>query len=198
MDNKHIVIGTREHWGHEFVQTKQFSDKLACDTKRGLEKKVRLGHYPSRAPRGYLNDRATKTVMVDPHLAPIVKSAFETFAGGDKTLNDMQDFFAKHGILSKKCYKMKWNQGGLKLHIDWVRRFLRNPFYYGHFEYAGELYEGKHKPIISKELFDKVQGVLDCRTHHFPAERQPKAFAGLFRCGECGMAVTAEIQKGHM
>jgi site-specific DNA recombinase len=28
-------------------------------------------------------------------------------------------------------------------------------------------------------------------------EREPKAFAGLFQCGECGMAVTAEVQKGH-
>ncbi len=74
---------------------------------------------------------------------------------------------------------------------------LRNPFYYGHFEYAGELYEGKHAPIISKAVFDKVQAVLEKRTHHFPTERMPKAFTGLLRCGECGLAVTAEIQKGH-
>jgi site-specific DNA recombinase len=145
----------------------------------------------------YLNDRATKTIAVDPHLAPIVKNAFEVFAEGDKTLDYMQTFFAEHGILSKKRFKTKLNRGSLKLHVDLVRRFLRNPIYYGHFEYAGELFEGKHKPIISKELFEKVQRVLDCRTHHIPVEREPKAFAGLFRCGECGMAVTAEIQKGH-
>ena len=81
--------------------------------------------------------------------------------------------------------------------MDYIRRFLRNPFYYGHFEYAGELYEGKHPPIITKQLFDKVQAVLEGRTHHFPQERQPKPLAGLFRCGKCGMAITAEVQKGH-
>ena len=29
---------------------------------------------------------------------------------------------------------------------------LANPFYVGFFHYAGELYEGKHQPIISKKL----------------------------------------------
>jgi site-specific DNA recombinase len=187
----------KSNLGHEFVQTKQYSDKLACDTKRGLDDKAKLGHYPSFAPRGYLNDKATKTIVVDPHLAPIINEAFETFAQGDKTLNDMQDFFAEHGILSRKVRKCARNRGGLKLHHDWIRRFLRNPFYYGHFEYAGELYEGKHKPIITKALFDRVQDALERRTHHIPEEREPKAFAALFRCAECGMAITAEVQKGH-
>ncbi len=126
-----------------------------------------------------------------------MKEAFATFSAGDKTLDDMQDFFAERGVLSIKRFKNANCRGGLKLHHDWIRRFLRNPFYYGHFEYAGELYEGKHKPIISKELFDKVQKVLQRRTHHIKEEREPKAFAGLFRCRECCMAVTAEVQKGH-
>jgi site-specific DNA recombinase len=30
-----------------------------------------------------------------------------------------------------------------------------------------------------------------------PEEHIPKPFLGLFKCGECGMAITAEIQKGH-
>ncbi len=187
----------KSNLGHEFVQTKQYSDKLACDTKRGLDKKASTGIYPGRAPRGYLNDKATKTIVVDPGLAPIVKGAFESFAMGDKTLNDMQDFFADNGILSKKHKNDPRTRGGLKIKHDWIRHFLRNPIYYGHFEYAGELYEGKHKPIIAKELFDRVQAVLAKRTHVIPKEREPKALAGLFRCGECGMAITAEVQKGH-
>ena len=37
---------------------------------------------------------------------------------------------------------------------------LSNPIHYGHFRYAGEVYEGKHEAIISKELFDGAQAVL--------------------------------------
>ncbi|TWP21076.1 hypothetical protein EUA67_03315 [TM7 phylum sp. oral taxon 352] len=40
---------------------------------------------------------------------------------------------------------------------------LANPFYYGHFRYLSEIHEGKHKGIISKQLFDRVQTVLERR-----------------------------------
>ena len=39
--------------------------------------------------------------------------------------------------------------------------------------------------------------MLEKRTHHITAEREPKVFTGLLRCGECGRMITAEIQKGH-
>jgi site-specific DNA recombinase len=181
--------------GHEFVQTKQYSDKLACDTRRGLQQKASTGIFPGYAPIGYMNQKATKTIAVDRQTAPIVKRAFEVYAEGNRTLDKMQEYFAENGILSRK--RNRWTKGGLKVHHNWIRRFLRNPFYYGHFEYAGELYEGKHEPIISKSLFDQVQAVLERRTHHYPVERQPKAFVGLFHCAECGMSITAEVQKGH-
>ena len=185
----------KSNLGHEFVQTKQYSDKLSCDTTRGLQQKARMGIYPCRAPTGYINDKGTKTIVIDPHLAPIIRRAFETYTEGTLTLDDMQDFLAEHGVLSKK--QDSRHKGGMKIRHDRIRRILRNPIYYGHFEYAGELYEGKHQPIISKALFDKVQAVLEKRTHHFPVEREPKVFTGLLRCGECGRAITAEIQKGH-
>ena len=185
----------KSNLGHEFVQTKQYSDKLSCDTTRGLQQKARMGIYPSLAPRGYVNDKGTKTIIIDPTLAPIMKRAFEEYAEGNRTLDNMQDFLAENGVLSKKHNSR--NKGGMKVRHDRIRRMLRNPFYYGHFEYAGELYEGKHPPIISKALFDKVQAVLEKRTHHMTTERAPKVYTGLLRCGECGRMITAEIQKGH-
>lgn len=40
---------------------------------------------------------------------------------------------------------------------------LTNPIYYGDFYWKGILYNSVHEPIIIKELFDKVQMVLDRR-----------------------------------
>src|SRR5947207_11559983 len=76
---------------------------------------------------------------------------------------------------------------------------LSNPFYYGHFRYAGEVHEGKHEAIISKALFDEVQAVMNRRFRWRPddTKRKPKAFLGLLHCAECGGAITGEIQKGH-
>jgi site-specific DNA recombinase len=63
--------------------------------------------------------------------------------------------------------------------------------------YDGVRYEGRHEPIITKELFDRVQAVLERKCHPMKPKWQPKPLAGLFRCGGCGMSVTAEVQKGH-
>ena len=75
----------------------------------------------------------------------------------------------------------------------------RQPVYYGHFLYAGEVHEGKHEPIISKKLFDAVAAVLNRRWRYSPSENkdEPKAFLGLLHCADCGMGVTCEVQKGH-
>lgn len=77
---------------------------------------------------------------------------------------------------------------------------LTNPFYYGHFRYVGEVYEGTHEPLISKTLADEVQSVLKKRYRWSPfvTPVKPKAFLGLMRCSTCGGAITAEIQRGHI
>jgi hypothetical protein len=68
---------------------------------------------------------------------------------------------------------------------------FRNPFYYGAFEYNGQLYQGKHEPMITKREFDRAQDILDGKAHPKP-ETHEFAFTGLIRCGECGCMITAE------
>ncbi len=66
------------------------------------------------------------------------------------------------------------------------------------FTYKGKLYAGAYEPIISVELWEQVQAVLDGshlkrpkkRTHDF-------AFGGLVTCGHCGCAMVGEIKKGR-
>ena len=82
-------------------------------------------------------------------------------------------------------------KGGKTFKDDKVKWILQNPFYYGHFLYCGELYEGKHEPIISKALYDKVQAVIAKRSNNSWKQRnKPKVFCGLLKC-ECGMSITA-------
>ena len=171
-----------------FGQSKYFVDSLSENTKRGLRQKVKRGEMPGLAPIGYLNiltaDRR-KLIIVDKKRAPIIKKAFEMFATGNSTLKDICNFLAKNGITTS---------GGkvVKDKISWI---LSNIFYYGHFKFLGEIHEGIHEPIITKKLFDKVQGVLDKRSVPWTKERVYKPFLGLFRCGECGFMVTGEIKQ---
>ncbi len=172
-----------------FGQSKYYVDSLSENTKRGLRQKVRRGEYPGLAPIGYLNDIRTKTIVVNRKRSKIIKSAFELYSKGNSTLGDISHFLAQQGILTR---------GSKPFKRDKISFILSNPFYYGHFRYSGELHEGKHEPIIAKKLFDKVQEVLKQRSKPQRKEKIPKAFIGLFHCGECGMMITAEIQKGHV
>ena len=173
-----------------FGQSKYYVDSLAENTKRGLRQKVKRGEYPGVAPIGYINDVRTKSIVVDRKKAPIIRRAFELYAKNSSRLEDISNSLAQNGIYSS---------GGKRINRDRISFILSNPFYYGHFRYAGEIHEGKHQPVVSKKIFDKVQEILKerGRPHHKP-KNEPQAFCGLMRCGECGMGITAEKQKGHI
>jgi site-specific DNA recombinase len=74
---------------------------------------------------------------------------------------------------------------------------LQNPFYYGVFVLNGEMYEGAHEPLITKELFDKVQVMMGLRSKPNSLHVKHYVYRGLLHCAECGCGVTMETQKGH-
>ena len=169
-----------------FSQSKYYVDSLSENTKRGLRQKAKSGFRPGPAPLGYLNDSRTKTVVLNKKFAPVIKRGFEMYAGGDCLLKTVNRFFAKSGILTST---------GKPIGLTRCKKILTKPYYYGHFTYGGEAYEGRHDPIISKQLFDKVQEILNSKNKQWSSakiERINKPFLGLLRCGECGMMITAE------
>ena len=68
----------------------------------------------------------------------------------------------------------------------------------GDFDWKGELHQGIHVPLITQDLSECVQKVLDNRF----AKRHRKvehdfAFSRLITCGHCGCSLVGEIKKGH-
>jgi DNA invertase Pin-like site-specific DNA recombinase len=176
----------------EFGMANQYIRDLSVNVARGLRQKARLGIYPSFAPLGYLNDPRTKTIVVDRKKSKIIRSAFELYAKNESRLEDIAQFLFERGI--KTGATRGWNKGGGRpLKKDQITFLLSNPFYFGHFAYSGEMYEGTHTPIVCKELFDRVQKILALRSRaHHKATNEPQAYCGLLRCGECGFSITAE------
>jgi site-specific DNA recombinase len=172
-----------------FVQSKYYVDSLSENTKRGLRQKVRMGIFPSQAPLGYMNDSRTKTITVDKKKSKIVRLAFERYTKGNQRLEDIANFLAKSGVTTRTGKKISKTKASF---------ILSNPFYIGLFKYGGEIHEGKHEPIIAKKLFDSVQSMLKFRGQpDRKPKNEPQPFCGLLHCTECGMMITAEIQKGH-
>ncbi len=165
-----------------FGQSKYYVDNLSENTKRGLRQKIRRGEFPGIAPFGYYNNTKSKTVHIDKRQAELVEAIFVLYSLGQSTFQDIADYLFERGVKTS---------GGKPYSKDKVKYILRNPFYYGHFIYGGEIYEGKHTPIISKKLFDKVQAVIKQRSHPTKGLIEPQAYCGLLRCS-CGMMITAE------
>ena len=173
-----------------FGQSKYYVDNLSENVKRGLRQKVRRGEYPGVAPTGYLNDKATKKMIPDPERFSLIQKLFKLYATGKYSIKEVRDIITKEGLRSRK---------GKILSVSNIQNILKNPFYYGAFKFNGELYQGIHTPAISKKLFDEVQEVMKEKSK--PKKRKEKinyAFRGLLKCGECGCAITSEIQKGHI
>src|SRR3989339_1328094 len=90
-----------------FGQSKYYVDSLSENTKRGLRQKVKRGEYPSFAPIGYLNDSRIKSVVVDKKKSGIIRKAFELYAQNNSRLEDISNFLAQQGIISRSGKSLK-------------------------------------------------------------------------------------------
>ncbi|MCK5680182.1 recombinase family protein, partial [bacterium] len=177
--------------GIKVLMAKNYIDNLSEETKKGMLEKAEQGIYPSFAPLGYLNVKCDgkRFIQPDPVAAPQVRNLFEWYATGNYSILD----------LTKKVYEegFSFRKTGAKVPKSVINKILKNPIYYGSFRWTGGLYRGTHEPLISKELFDRVQEVMTekgrRRTRH---QKHDWAFRGLLTCGHCGCALTAEIKKG--
>ena len=168
-----------------FGQSKYYVDSLSENVKRGIRQKLRRGEWPGLAPPGYLNDLRTHTIVQDPTRSRIIKKLFLAYATGKHSLRYLQKLSLSFGLVSR--------YGNKPIAVSKIQKMLKNPFYYGVFIHKGEMYQGSHEPIISKQLFDKVQRVMKERGK--PRKAKVKlafAFRGTFNCGECGRSITAE------
>ena len=171
-----------------FGQSKYYVDNLSENIRRGQRQKIRRGEFPGLAPLGYLNDPISRKIVVDPIRAPLIKKLFEEYATGKFTVEDMKRAASEWGLMSRP---------GKNLFHSMIYRILTKPFYYGLGYYSGESFQGSHEPLITKELFDKVQKELVRAAVPHKHKKHLFSFLGLAVCSTCGGAITAERQKGH-
>jgi DNA invertase Pin-like site-specific DNA recombinase len=171
----------------DFGIAKKYVDDLSMNVKRGNRAKLERGGWPNHAPFGYINDKATKTLYLDEKVAPYIPHLFELYAQGGRSLQEITNTMYAEGMRSRS---------GTKVNKGFIHRVIRDPFYMGVMLRNGKYYQGNHTPLISKELYDTANAVLDGKQHG----RQQKRFfhlRGFLKCANCGCAITASKRKGH-
>jgi site-specific DNA recombinase len=161
---------------------------LKDEVNKGQTGRLKQGLYPWGAPPGYLNNGGTEPKTIDPIRGALILRAYKEYAIGMHTLRTLQEATYAWGLRTKS---------GKRLSLNVLNQILRRKFYIGIIEIRGETYIGRHKPLIPKPLFDRVQAVLDGRTGPRIYQRSPYVFQRMLVCAQCGRRLNAETQKGH-
>lgn len=175
--------------GIRMIIAKNFVDNLSEEIIKGKLEKARQGHYPSTAPIGYLNkrqDNGKSIIVIDEKRAMFVRRAYELYSNGNISYKELAKKLSAEGFTTKK---------GRKVTQRSIEVMLQNPFYIGKFVWNGEIYEGKHTPIISHDLYYKVSDLFDN-----PKRQRNRindfSYSGMFQC-ECGHYLSVEKQYGE-
>lgn len=163
---------------------------LKDEVRKGIYGRLKQGIYPFAAPIGYTNTGKANPKLVDPIFGQIIRDLFERYASNAVSLEELGEEFWLKGLRARS---------GGKMHPNRLSQILNNPFYIGIIRIGttGEVFQGVHKPLISKSLFERVQRILQGKTVP-KAKKHRFVLRQKVACGECGRrTLTGERQKGR-
>ena len=173
---------------------------LGAEVTRGMTEKASRGEPNCPPPFGYIMRDKKYYPDEEGGEAAVVREIFEMYANGMKQ-REIALLLGERGIRTKRgtpfdnrrvdyilhnpCYigKIRWS-------LDGTRAVNRLDF---HNEKIMTV-DGHHEPLISMDLWNKVQELLELQTKKyakFSRKEQPIQFMlkGLVRCGNCGGAM---------
>lgn len=189
--HKHAKSHEKFMWSIYVAVAKQYSDNLREEAAKGQLEKATQGWSPSsRQKLGYINiKRDEKIIQVQDTLkAPLIAKMFELYDTGNYSVQRLTDEINNEGLRTAN---------GKKLVKTATYKILIDAYYYGILSWLKVEYTGKHKPIISKELFDRVQ-IRFKRPQQFKYNKYNLLFKGMFRCEECDKTIYWYHQKNHI
>ncbi|MHB8509000.1 MAG: recombinase family protein [Candidatus Dormibacteria bacterium] len=179
--------------GIKVLMAKNYIDNLSEEVKKGQREKAEGGGWPSFAPLGYVNvagKDGKRTIEPDPERAPLILKTYEWYSTGEVSVKEVTTMARSAGLTFRKSRD--------PITTARVHHILRSRLYTGDFDWGGRVYHGSYQPLVSKDLWHKVQDVLDDRLRRRPKKRKHSfAFANLISCGHCGCSVVGDIKKGR-
>ena len=169
-------------FGMNLVFGQRERKEIGARTKRAMEEMALEHIHPSKAPYGYIRNKETGHLEVEPIEAEVVKEIFELCKQGNST-RSIATIMKDNSAYLKQG---KWKS-------DRVYKILSNSIYIGIFEY------GKYKrkpqdilrvenycePIIDEVTWNATRNVL-VKNKHSNYGEYIHLFSGLVKCPICG------------
>ncbi|MCH3884573.1 recombinase family protein [Tenacibaculum aquimarinum] len=167
----------------------QFDNELRRDKSvSGMQEKLRKGHWTGAYPFGYINANPGKGKtpnFVITKEGKLLKQAFLWKANDNMS----------HVEIAKRLQKK-----GLNISDKKLSDLFRNPFYCGLIVNSlipGEIIEGKHPALISRQVFLKIHNLLNAgaETRDYSRDDENLPLKTFLRSTACGTPYTGFIVK---
>jgi len=172
-----------------------------CDNEKRIDNctesmiaAVKAGRYVWLAPRGYVNGRARSRqslVLDEPRTVSLIQRSFGLIDAG-LTVTQALDQVRSEGLTCRNGHKLSRNT---------FRSMLMNKVYIGHIVAFGMTVRGDFDPIVSEDVFCRVQSKLHWKSKA-PQVRYQKDNAefplrDVVLCPTCEHVMTASNSKGN-
>lgn len=212
----HVDTGTKNSNNDMIPFKTLINDWYSKDISRKIKssiwaRKEKGMFMASIAPYGYRKSKKDKhKLVVNKAEARVVKRIYEEYNKG-KSISEIVKELQEDTIPSPNNSR---NNGEIryKWREETIRRILSNKIYLGHIEYGKRIhlsYKSKkvkyippedwkivyhmHEPIITEELFDKVQEKRN-RNKTIKKKKHQWELNGLVKCKECGAKMTLKVE----
>ena len=170
----------------------QFENDIKSErTISGMQQATKEGYWCSRAPLGFKfkKDDSGRAILENTEDSVYIKEVFE---------------LAEKGIYKQTEIVQKMKMKGFKKinSSNHLRRILRNPLYAGLIKvtWFDDYIEGKHKAIVSKKAYHKVNFILDGKNPNIvPHVNNNPDFPlrAFVKCSHCESKYTGSWSKGR-
>lgn len=176
-----------------------YSRNLATEAMKGMTQKAKLGGTPHKTRIGYLNVRETidgfevRTVVVDPERGPHITWAFEAYATGEYSLSRLLHELTERGLRTVPSRK----RPSRPLQRSYLANLLRSRYYLGYVPFNGVEYKGEHEPLVTPEVFEQVQAVLDANRQGEKRQKHHHYLKSTVWCEHCESRLCFARCRGH-
>ena len=172
---ENVYIGLAEYYSAELSQ------KII----RGQYESLNKGNYIGGiVPFGYRVEN--KKIFIDEERAKIVREIFNEYVNG-KTVPEIVDSLTDKGILYK----------GKPFVLNTVYKMLKSKRYAGIYYYKDKFYDNIYPPIISQELFTKIQIISKENKLGKTGKEEKFLLRNKLICGYCGKSIQGESGTSH-
>ncbi len=171
------------------------NDRRSIKIKDGIRMAWKAGRWVGIAPKGYLNssDASNKPLLIpNPKLAPAIRLMFELAATG----------------MPQYRIRAEIKELGLIYSKNGIAVALRNPIYISKLVIPPDennktthIADAIHEPLISEELFYRVQDVINKKVNKRKSPKNSKLrpelpLRGLLICSKCNNLMTGSASTG--